>query len=127
MAAQNTNHVRNVEPSHPPFGGIELKKWPRVAFSSNRSLYVKRSSADVSQNTKLNKIKRVEEEEGQKRSNIHKTVVEKWIERLHSNVHLKDQPSKDPQHRSFLRAEVSRKRLYARGREETLRAQRATR
>jgi hypothetical protein len=25
IAAQKTNHVRNVEPSHPPFGGIELK------------------------------------------------------------------------------------------------------
>ena len=25
MAAQKTNHVRNVEPSHPPFGGIELE------------------------------------------------------------------------------------------------------
>jgi hypothetical protein len=98
-----------------------------LAFSSNRSLYVKRSSADVSQNTKLNKLKRVEEKEGQKRSNIHNTVVEKWIERLHSNVHRNDQPSSDPQLRSFLTAEVSRKRHYARGREETLGAQRATR
>ena len=55
MAAQKTNHVRNVEPSHPPFGGIELEM-ATIGILFNLHLCAK-CSADVYREQQAEQLK----------------------------------------------------------------------